>query len=120
VLFEIERHLLVADLPHQRPHEEPAGERRGGEQDEDAESEDGRRAEAQRFERVRRRDERGGRGRNESHGALHRELHSPAAPDVPDDVDQGRSWIAALVRQHRDPLRICARHAVREHGFTRQ
>ena len=119
VLLEIERHLLVADLTHQRAQQEPAGEGCRGQHDDDPESENGTGAEAKGLEGVRRPDQRDGGRRDECDGPLHRELHSPAASDLADDLKQGRSWIAALVVQHRDPLRVGPRHAMREHGFAR-
>jgi hypothetical protein len=94
VLFEIERDLVVADATHQRADQEPAGKGQGGDDERDPESEDGRRAEAKRFERIGRGHQRDGGRRDEAHRAPQRELAAPALTHLTDDVDERRTGIA--------------------------
>ena len=89
VLLEVERHLLVADPPGQRPHEEEPAEAGQHEIRHDARGDDGGRAEAELLEAVRG-DEDGADAGAQQHGqAAQDDLPAPPRPDAADRAEQG-------------------------------
>ncbi len=99
VLLEVEGDLLVGRLLHQRPDEQVDDRPKHAQPQHDAEGEDRRRREAPGLQRPRRRQQHDQAEPDHAERAAQRELHAPAAPDLPDDVDQfdGRIGGAEIV-----------------------